>query len=111
MARALHKWLLNAKRSQNNEPEPEQNTDRRVWRSEIRAGSSPVRDRFETDRGQLEGPSAGITRRDDFVPGAENPAGWFGRSEFVRTACPILPATPATFAEEPRKTPQLVNLK
>jgi len=29
-----------------------------------------------------------------------NPAAWFGRSEFVRAACPILPATSATFAEE-----------
>jgi len=35
--------------------------------------------------------------------GVEDPAGWFGRSEFVRTTCPILPATPATFAEERRK--------
>jgi hypothetical protein len=26
--------------------------------------------------------------------GVENSAGWFGRSEFVRTACPILPARP-----------------
>jgi hypothetical protein len=34
-------------------------------------------------------------------------AGWLGRSEFVRTACPILPAAPATFGEEQRKTPGL----
>ena len=39
--------------------------------------------------------------------GVENSAGWFGRSAFVRTAGPILPATPATFAEEQRKTPGL----
>ena len=44
MARALQKWLLNAKYSQKHERAPEHTklTDQRNWRSEIRIGSAEV---------------------------------------------------------------------
>ena len=48
MARALRNSVLNVKCIQNNELGPEQNPDRRFWRSEIRAGSGQLEDEFET---------------------------------------------------------------
>jgi len=49
MARALHKWFLDIKRSQKNERAQEQNTDHLVSRSEIRARSAQVEKEFEPD--------------------------------------------------------------
>jgi len=53
---------------------------------------------------QSGGHSADIIKGDVRWRGGRS-AGWLGRSDFVRTACPILPATPATSAEEERKAP------
>ena len=53
---------------------------------------------------QLERHPVIITRHDVFAGELKILRAGFGRSEFVRIACPNLPATPATFAEEQRKT-------
>src|SRR5258705_13128545 len=95
MARALRNGVLNVKRTQTNEREPKKNSDDGVSRSEIRTGDSQAA--WNTFSSYLQARC--------FRQRLENPAGWFGRSAFVRTACPILQATPATFPEQRRKTP------
>ena len=61
----------------------------------------PLRTRFKPTTRRHERHPADTTRRNPFAGESKILRAGSEGSEFVRTRCPILPATPATFVEEP----------